>query len=314
MPNCKMPTRMLGLVLLLGLLPPVVKGQCCIPEIESKFGYLADTTPAWGYEEPHITPDHWGTVAATCLGPRQSPIDLPVPASSASPPKPEWLREFVTNQTYTGSLTFTNNGHSFMLDLTPWQFVLASSVLTDGVYNLLQLHFHGGSEHTFAGKRYPLEVHFVHQRKGSTGTDGLVVFGFVYDYSSTNTPDLLLSNLIGKLPAATGDTTTVTTAVPLASYIQDSSFWTYPGSLTTPPCSESVTWFVSTRPITASHAQIDALATALGDTYRPTQPLNGRQPQLILPVQQMPEPAAALPARQGNIIFNNFNAADRKFP
>jgi len=54
------------------------------------------------------------------------------------------------------------------------------------------------------------------------------------------------------------------------------SFYTFPGSLTTPPCSENVTWLVLTKPMTLSKEQIEKFAAIYPDNARPVQPLNGR--------------------------------------
>ena len=54
------------------------------------------------------------------------------------------------------------------------------------------------------------------------------------------------------------------------------TYYTYSGSLTTPPCSEIVTWIVMDKPIFASQAQLDAFDNVLHDNFRPVQPINGR--------------------------------------
>jgi carbonic anhydrase len=54
------------------------------------------------------------------------------------------------------------------------------------------------------------------------------------------------------------------------------SYYVYTGSLTAPPCTEGVTWFVPKEPIELSQAQIDAFATLYPKNIRPIQPLNGR--------------------------------------
>jgi len=50
----------------------------------------------------------------------------------------------------------------------------------------------------------------------------------------------------------------------------------YDGSLTTPPCSEGVQWFVMTTPIALSGAQIGAFTTLFHGNNRPVQSLNER--------------------------------------
>jgi len=63
----------------------------------------------------------------------------------------------------------------------------------------------------------------------------------------------------------------------LASAFWDSPVATYRGSLTTPPCTENVTWYVFTQPASVSAKQLAIFTDALGTgNFRPVQPLNGR--------------------------------------
>jgi carbonic anhydrase len=64
-----------------------------------------------------------------------------------------------------GGLIFLNNGHALALDLTGTG--TGGVTYQNGFYAIQAINFHFGSEHKFKGKRYPLEVHFVHKHLGS---------------------------------------------------------------------------------------------------------------------------------------------------
>jgi carbonic anhydrase len=54
-------------------------------------------------------------------------------------------------------------------------------------------------------------------------------------------------------------------------------YFTYVGSLTTPPCTEGVRWFVLKSPLSLSEGQIATFAKLYPADARPVQPLNGRE-------------------------------------
>jgi carbonic anhydrase len=56
----------------------------------------------------------------------------------------------------------------------------------------------------------------------------------------------------------------------------DRGYYTFPGSLTTPPCSENVTWFVLKHPVTISTEEIERFSKLYRHDARPTQPLYDR--------------------------------------
>lgn len=202
-------------------------------------------------------PAHWAELDESfgaCNGHEQSPIDLNTSAIEAEimPPAVYWHPADVTRA--------TNNGHTFQISLNN-----PGKIVVDGVqYKFLQFHFHAGSEHTINGYRYPLEVHLVH-----AADDGrLAVLGVVFVEGMENPA---LSQLISTLPGQEG------------SYDPDMVFdlndllpgsWSvyrYQGSLTTPPCSEIVSWTVFQKPLTASADQIKVFETLFPHSYRPVQ-------------------------------------------
>ncbi len=152
-----------------------------------------------------------------------------------------------------------------------FNYEASSTMDLNGVdYNLLQFHFHTGSEHTINGTQYPMEVHLVHQNDAGE----LAVVGIMFEEGNENA---FLKNFSDNLPAAKDDNYSSTTKVNAGDLIPSTGgYFTYSGSLTTPPCSEIVTWIVMKNPIQISASQIENFHTIMHDNFRPTQPLNGR--------------------------------------
>uniref|UniRef100_A0A8D3D0B7 carbonic anhydrase n=1 Tax=Scophthalmus maximus TaxID=52904 RepID=A0A8D3D0B7_SCOMX len=225
---------------------------------------------AWGYAASN-GPDKWADNFPIANGPRQSPIDIvPGDASYDSGLKP-------LNLKYDPStcLDILNNGHSFQVTFAD---DANSSTLTDGpisgIYRLKQFHFHWGacdgkgSEHTVAGTKYPAEVRIADK---------------IGDKNAN------LQKLLDAFDAikAKGKQTTFDNFDPATLLPGCLDYWTYDGSLTTPPLLESVTWIVCKEPISVSPEQMAKfrclLFSAEGeaeccmvDNYRPPQPLKGR--------------------------------------
>ena len=138
-------------------------------------------------------------------------------------------------------------------------------------HQLVQYHFHAPSEHTVNGLQFPMEMHLVH-----TNAEGqLAVIGVLIIEGPHNAAfDPIWANL-----PATKDVehhlehikVDVDALLPSAS-----TAYRYEGSLTMPPCSEGVKWFVMTTPIALSQVQIAAFTTLFHGNNRPVQPLNGR--------------------------------------
>lgn len=144
-------------------------------------------------------------------------------------------------------------------------------------YDLLQFHFHVDSEHAIDGRKSPMEIHFVNQKSGSSGTDDLLV---VARFIEVGAPDAVLApffSAIADIPDD-GDVFALTdfNLASLAPIGQPQ--YRYAGSLTTPPYTEGVLWNVFRgTPLFLSQDQIDAFAAAFPDgDSRPLQPLNGR--------------------------------------
>ena len=223
-----------------------------------------------GHETPHFAysgengPEHWGELSdewATCSdGTSQSPINID---TTQTVPNAN-LDDLVTQYQETpGKLL--NNGHTLEVEYE------GGSTLTVGSqeYALLQFHFHVPSEHTVDGVAADMELHLVHQNADG----GLAVVAVMIDTGSENAA---LAPYWNEFPEDEGEAE-VETAINAADLLPDSlDYYTYSGSLTTPPCSQDVTWFVLKGRISASQEQIDHLVGLLGNNVRPVQPLNGR--------------------------------------
>uniref|UniRef100_A0A672J9M9 Carbonic anhydrase n=1 Tax=Salarias fasciatus TaxID=181472 RepID=A0A672J9M9_SALFA len=245
---------------------------------------------AWGYAANN-GPDKWCDNFPIANGPRQSPIDiLPGAASYDSGLKPLNLKYDPAT-----CLDILNNGHSFQVSFSDDN---DSSSLKDGpisgTYRLKQFHFHWGasddkgSEHTVAGTKYPAELHLVHWNtkyasfgEAASQPDGLAVVGV---FLKVNLNQQQVAHFSYHFQ---GKQTTFPNFDPATLLPGCLDYWTYDGSLTTPPLLESVTWIVCKEPISVSSDQMgkfrSLLFSAEGeseccmmDNYRPPQPLKGR--------------------------------------
>lgn len=214
----------------------------------------------WGYTGP-TGPDHWSALSASygvCnTGQQESPIDLHdvIPADLGSlgikwAPMP---------------IHATNNGHTVQYDAPTGN----SFSMMGGTYALAQFHIHHPSEHLLNGERFPLEIHFVHKMKdGRIGVIGVLV--------AEGASNPTLQKLLDAIPASAGKTTDGPSFDPRALLPKNHGFDRYEGSLTTPPCTESVDWVVLRTPITASPAQVQQFAKLFPFNARPLQPLDRR--------------------------------------
>jgi carbonic anhydrase len=140
-------------------------------------------------------------------------------------------------------------------------------------YSLLQYHIHAPSEHVINGKSYPLEIHFVH----GTPDGKLAVIGVFAEEGKANSQ---FDTILDYAPENHDGF-----AAPMMRFINPSlllptnkkSFYLYAGSLTTPPCSEGVNWYVMKNPIQLSKDQIVRFEKFYANNARHSQPLNGRQ-------------------------------------
>jgi carbonic anhydrase len=216
--------------------------------------------PQWAYSGD-AGPTHWGaldTGFSTCTtGTQQSPVDLrEVRLAQLAPVKVDWER-------FTP--TVVNNGHTIQVNTDG----KGSMVLDGTAYTLLQFHFHHYSEHTINGRHYPLEAHFVH--RAEDGTLGVLAVFFREGQANP-----ALQKIWDMAPLQVGERTGHKKFKPNALLPRDRRYFRYEGSLTTPPCTQSVHWVVFSRPLELSKAQLEAFSRLYPDNYRPIQPTNRR--------------------------------------
>lgn len=213
----------------------------------------------WSYEG-ESGPDFWADCETGCGGDMQSPINLTGASIDTALPQPDAV--FASSD-----IDLINNGHSIQLN-----YDAGSSFTLEGVqYDLKQVHFHTGSEHLQDGIQHEMEVHLVHANAAGTHN---VVIGIFIELGAENP---FLAALVNNLPATVGATFTAADTVNILDVFPElGSYYTYEGSLTTPPCSQTVTWFILDTPAEATAAQVEAFHSLLHYNYRPTQPLNGR--------------------------------------
>mmetsp|Transcript_39575 Transcript_39575/g.95031 ORF Transcript_39575/g.95031 Transcript_39575/m.95031 type:complete len:1438 (+) Transcript_39575:75-4388(+) len=217
----------------------------------------------------------WGGLCET--GKEQSPIDLSV---CTSPYNREPLA-----QTYAASATVLHNtGHSININ-----FALDTLKVTDGGkdFFLIQTHYHVGSENTINGTQYAAEGHMVH----ASADGSLLVRGILYSVGAENAA---LAKVLPTTPAVGAADVAGPELDPteLLAGTNPERYWSWWGSLTTPPCSEGVRWQQSMDVLTLSQEQLDMMTAKIGVTagnFRPAQPLNDRAllgceaPHLVAP-------------------------------
>jgi carbonic anhydrase len=220
------------------------------------------SAPHWGYEGEN-GPANWSELSpnfrSCSLGAEQTPIDLKGAISAKSGPVDIAYRRV--------PLTILNNGHTIQVNTPPGSKLRISGT----TYELLQFHFHHPSEHLLAGKHFDMEIHFVH--KAANGA--LAVVGVFIKPGATNSA---LAPIWAAMPAHEAEPGLVAdvTINPAQLLPKVHDYFRYMGSLTTPPCSEGLTWTMFRTPIQASTAQIQKFAALFPLNARPTQPLNRR--------------------------------------
>lgn len=216
----------------------------------------------WDYDGAK-GPQKWGSLKsdyATCkLGHQQSPIDIRATTKGALAP--------IEFDYKAAPLKLIDNGHTIQVN----QAAGSGITVAGSRYELLQFHFHTPSEERINGKSYPLVAHLVH--KNAEGK--LAVVAVLFKEGKENPT---LATIWRSLPAEKGHEVSVdTSTIDLASALPaNRGYYNFAGSLTTPPCSEEVNWFVLKAPVDMSAAQLKQFHTLYQHNARPVQALNGR--------------------------------------
>jgi carbonic anhydrase len=169
-----------------------------------------------------------------------------------------------------GPVTLEHNGHTIIVHVDPGSYIIAGGVR----YDLVQLDFHHPAEEAVKGKLTDMDIHLLH--KSADGKLAVVAIRLAEDRSTP--PNAVLAALWPHLPTKTGDTEKVTEIVnPGGLLPPDRGYWTYVGSLTAPPCTEDVRWFVLEQEVTLSRDQLQAFAALFKVNSRPLQDPHGRR-------------------------------------
>ncbi len=217
----------------------------------------------WSYEGSE-GPDEWASLDSEyglCeTGREQSPVNITGATSGKFPP----AMLFYTPE----NLTLTNNGHAIEVELHEPQ---SSMSIAGKTYGLAQFHVHTPAEEKVDGQSFAASIHLVHL----TDEGDAAVLGLLAEPGPENP---VIAKLIERMPLDPEETAEVEGDADLTELIpNDTEAFRYKGSLTTPPCTEGITWTVFKQPITMSPEQLEAFTEAHPGNARPVQPLNGRE-------------------------------------
>jgi carbonic anhydrase len=219
----------------------------------------------WSYDGAKGA-EHWGDLDpdyGLCkTGKEQSPIDITHAQKAALPA--------IRFDYKSGPIRIINNGYTAVRVNYPkgnGNFL----VVGDKRYELTQFHFHHPSEEYLHGQPYDMVIHLMH-----ADSDGKVAAVAVL--LKKGTANATVQKLWEYMPRTKGDELMIAgiEVNPAGLLPQDTSYYTYAGSQTAPPCSEGVTWFVLKTPVSVSAEEISAFAALYPHDVRPLQPLNGR--------------------------------------
>ncbi len=240
---------------------------CCLPGLSAvraaeKSAGHAGAAPHWGYEGAEL-PEHWGELSAdfkTCkIGMEQTPIDLDGGV------KAQFDKPLSLSYKAVGG-KIVNNGHTIQVNMEKG----CSCTIAEVSYDLLQFHFHHPSEHLLSGKPFPMELHLVHKSENGS----LAVIGVFLTEGAAN---MLLTPVFDGMPMKAGDEKALASTLdPSGLFPTAHEYFRYMGSLTTPPCSEGLSWTVFKTPIEVSPEQIRKFAALFPHNARPIQKRNHR--------------------------------------
>ena len=214
----------------------------------------------WGYTGKE-SPEHWATLSpefAACAGLNQSPINLTAFIEAELAP--------LTFEYQPGGFEVVNDGNTIQVN-----YEAGSVFKVDGKnFALKQFHFHAPSENLIDGKAYPFEAHLVHVSDAGE----IAVVTVMYTEGEANKA---LAAFWPQMPEQAGGKEKISTVNALDLMPENQDYFRFNGSLTTPPCTEGVRWFVFKEPQTIAKEQVEAFSKIMGgDNNRPVQPVNAR--------------------------------------
>lgn len=219
------------------------------------WSYQGKTGPlVWGKLDP--------AYQACSRGHEQSPIDI----RGAHLNKALQPLEF---HYIAGSVRLENDGHTIVAHVNPGSYIVAGGAR----YELVEFSFHHPSETAVRGKLTGMEVELLHR-----AADGRLAMVAVRMVEDPGNPNAVLAALWPHLPKTAGATEKVTEMVNAGGFLPaDRGYWTYTGSLTTPPCTEGVRWFVFEQELGVSRDQLRAFEALFRMNTRELQDGHGRR-------------------------------------
>jgi len=223
-------------------------GQSLLP---THWDYAGDAGPeAWGRMRPEFN--------KCATGNRQSPIDIRGGIAVDLEP--------IRFDYRPSAFSVIDNGHTVQVDVEPGN----SITITGRRYELVQFHFHRPSEERIEGRQFDMVAHLVH--KDAEGR--LAVVAVLLDRGSAQA---IVQAVWNNLPLEKGDEVRAGTRIDLNQLLPDDKrYYTYMGSLTTPPCSEGVLWMVMKQPVPISPEQVAIFSRLYPMNARPIQQADGR--------------------------------------
>ena len=221
----------------------------------------ADGETQWSYSGEN-GPQHWGDLApefvACKVGLNQSPIDI---VSTLDADLPALELDYTTSTS-----DVVNNGHTAQVNIGPGNYLRVGGE----VFELKQFHLHTPSEHRVDGRAFLMETHYVHTNdKGE-----LAVVALLHEEGAPSGP---LGRLVSEIPLDIAEPAVFEESLLNIPVVQaDKDYYRYNGSLTTPPCSEGVRWYVLKRSSPVSREQQLQYQKLIGDDARGPQPVNAR--------------------------------------
>lgn len=217
----------------------------------------------WDYEGK-LGPLHWGKLdpayRACADGKEQSPIDIRGAHLNKSLPPIEF-------HYISGAMTLVNTGHTVQVTAAPGSYIVANGTR----YDLVQFHFHHPGEESVKGALPDMDIHLVH--KSSDGKIAVIAVRLMEGNANA-----VLSGLWQHLPKTAGASDKMPDSMsPLGLLPHDPGYWTYEGSLTAPPCTEGVRWFVMEQPVELSRDQLRAFGAIYKVNSRLLQSTRGRK-------------------------------------
>jgi len=234
----------------------VIPKAALMPVVENPAIHWSYTGEGSAVNWGKLRPDY----ALCATGKRQSPIDIRDGIQVDLEPIAFDYRNTL--------FRIVDNGHTIQV------FVGEGSSITvmGRRYALQQIHFHRPSEERVNGMAFDMVAHLVHQ-----DLDGHIAVVAVLLENGTENP--LIQQLWNNMPLEVGQELTPSTAINLTTLLPDvdhRQYWTYMGSLTTPPCTEDVLWLVLKQPQPISADQVSIFARLYRNNARPIQPVNNR--------------------------------------